>query len=275
MRLKKNKPLTFLFLFFITSFFFFSNIILVNAEPATIYVNVADDSGIPYENAKIYIRNMRTQDMVVGSVETDADGDGTVNFDLGTLPEFSFARPGDELNVIAVKGDFLGDKQTTVQVPVGLSKTWVNITSLDIISSPEPTSLKADVVNTTTVTLDWEADTSPYFYRYEVYLSRESDTIGVLHASITNPYVTTTNVSNLDPEVKYYFRVRTYDYTEKFADSNKVAKKTSGSFISLNPTIIGIMLVIVITIVVILALRFGRRDRPEPPKELRIQRKRK
>ena len=242
---------------------------LTRSAPAEIYAHVGE-AGAPENTATIYMRNLENNIVFPGDLssnfQTNLNGDCTLSYDLGILPGFSFANNNDRVRVFAVKGERMGYEEVTIIASSGITRTWTNIT-LATVSPPTATDLRVTIINTTAARLQWDQNINAFFAKYQVYISQDSAEIGVLADVITDPTNTSIIVTNLEPDTKYYFRVRSYDFSSRDAQSNLVSINTGGNF----PTsyILIAAIVIIIVVLFIATVIKGRKTQSREEQDVR------
>jgi protocatechuate 3,4-dioxygenase beta subunit len=103
---------------------------------------------------------------------------------------------------------------------------WLNLT-VTSIGAPDPVVL-ADPTNIegTSMDLSWTESTIGNFQKYTVYKSTKDASVGSPVKDITDSTKTEYTVTGLTPGVTYYFTVRAYATSGKYADSNQVTETT-------------------------------------------------
>ncbi len=104
---------------------------------------------------------------------------------------------------------------------VGMNRTAIYINN----HPPNPTTLQTPTLEDVaehSVTLHWIQNQDEDFHSYEIFISETQGTLGQKTQKITDWTVTSTEVTELESNVVYYFTIRVTDYSGLTADSNQV-----------------------------------------------------
>lgn len=121
---------------------------------------------------------------------------------------------------------------------IGYSKTpkpngWVDPSEFidshrQLISPPAPLSISSSDVDSSSVTISWEKNKSPYFSSYKLYRSQTPNIVPTIPpiAIITDENQTSFTDNSLELNNTYYYKLIVFNIAEQSAESNEIEIKT-------------------------------------------------